>query len=31
MLGLGRIKQTDNEVYFNVRHAERLKANGQFA
>ncbi len=26
----GRIKQTEDEVYFNVRHAEKLKAYGQF-
>jgi len=31
LVGLGRIKQTENEVYFNVRHAQSLKANGQFA
>jgi len=31
LVGLGRIKQTENEIYFNVRHAERLKADGQFA
>ena len=31
MVGVGRIKQPENDVYFNVRHAERLKANGQFA
>lgn len=31
LVGLGRIKQTENDVYFNVRHAERLKAYGQFA
>ncbi len=31
MVRLGRIKQTENEVYFNVRHAEKLKAYGQFA
>jgi nucleoside-diphosphate-sugar epimerase len=28
---LGRIKQTENDVYFNVRHAASLKAHGQFA
>ncbi len=26
----GRIKQTEDEVYSNVRHAEKLKAYGQF-
>ncbi|MBZ5701424.1 MAG: NAD(P)-dependent oxidoreductase [Acidobacteriia bacterium] len=31
LVGLGRIKQTEDEVYFNVRHAEKLKAYGQFA
>lgn len=31
LVGLGRIKQTENEVYFNVRHVKSLKANGQFA
>lgn len=31
LVGLGRIKQTENDVYFNVRHAQSLKANGQFA
>jgi nucleoside-diphosphate-sugar epimerase len=31
LVGLGRIKQTENDVYFNVRHAEKLKAHGQFA
>jgi len=31
LVGLGRIKQTENEVYFNVRHAQSLKAHGQFA
>jgi len=31
LIGLGRIKQTENDVYFNVRHAESLKAHGQFA
>ncbi len=31
LVGLGRIKQTENDVYFNVRHAEKLKAYGQFA
>ncbi|HKN23891.1 MAG TPA: SDR family oxidoreductase [Candidatus Acidoferrum sp.] len=31
LVGLGRIKHTENDVYFNVRHAESLKANGQFA
>lgn len=31
LVGLGRIKQTENDVYFNVRHVEKLKAYGQFA
>jgi len=31
IVALGRIKQTENDVYFNVRHAEKLKAYGQFA
>jgi nucleoside-diphosphate-sugar epimerase len=31
LVGVGRIKQTEDEVYFNVRHAEKLKAYGQFA
>jgi nucleoside-diphosphate-sugar epimerase len=31
LVALGRIKQTENDVYFNVRHAEKLKAYGQFA
>jgi nucleoside-diphosphate-sugar epimerase len=31
LVRLGRIKQTENDVYFNDRHAERLKAYGQFA
>jgi nucleoside-diphosphate-sugar epimerase len=31
LVGLGRIKQTENDVYFNVRYAEKLKAHGQFA
>jgi hypothetical protein len=31
LVSLGRIKQTENEVYFNVRHVENLKAYGQFA
>jgi nucleoside-diphosphate-sugar epimerase len=31
LVGLGRIKQTEDDVYFNVRHVEKLKAHGQFA
>jgi hypothetical protein len=31
LVGLGRIKQTENDVYFNVRHIGNLKAYGQFA
>lgn len=31
LVEMGRIKQTENDVYFNVRHAERLKTYGQFA
>jgi len=31
LVGLGRIKETNNDVYFNVRHAQSLKAHGQFA
>jgi nucleoside-diphosphate-sugar epimerase len=31
LVGLGRIKQTENDVYFNVRHVGNLKAVGQFA
>lgn len=31
LVRLGRIKETENDVYFNVRHAEKLKAYGQFA
>jgi nucleoside-diphosphate-sugar epimerase len=31
LVGLGRIKQTENDVYFNVRYAEKLKSYGQFA
>ena len=31
LVGLGRIKQAENDVYFNVRHIGNLKANGQFA
>ncbi|HXW16661.1 MAG TPA: NAD(P)-dependent oxidoreductase [Candidatus Acidoferrales bacterium] len=31
LVSLGRVKQTENEVYFNVRHVENLKAHGQFA
>lgn len=31
LVGLGRIKQTENDIYFNVRHIGNLKAYGQFA
>lgn len=31
LVGVGRIKQTEDEVYFNVRHAEKLKAYGLFS
>jgi nucleoside-diphosphate-sugar epimerase len=31
LLGAGRIKHTENDVYFNVRHAGNLKSYGQFA
>jgi nucleoside-diphosphate-sugar epimerase len=31
LVARGRIKQTESDVYFNVRHVERLKAYGQFA
>ncbi len=31
LVSLGRVKHTENEVYFNVRHVETLKAHGQFA
>ena len=31
LVGLGRIKQTDNDIYFNVRHVGNLKSYGQFA
>jgi len=31
VVGLGRIKQTESDVYFNVRYAQQLKAHGQFA
>jgi len=31
LVGLGRIKQTENDVYFNVRHVGNLKSYGQFA
>lgn len=31
LVGLGRIKQTENDVYFNVRHVGNLKAVGQLA
>ena len=30
LVRLGRIKHTDNSVYFNVRHVENLRLNGQF-
>jgi nucleoside-diphosphate-sugar epimerase len=31
LVSLGRIKQTENDVYFNVRHVGNLKSYGQFA
>ncbi len=31
LVNLGRIKQTENDVYFNVRHVGNLKAYGQLA
>ncbi|MBZ5699346.1 MAG: NAD(P)-dependent oxidoreductase [Acidobacteriia bacterium] len=31
LVRVGRIKQTENDVYFNVRHVENLKVHGQFA
>lgn len=31
MVGNGRITQTENSVYFNVRHVEGLHSRGQFA
>ena len=31
LVQLGRIKQTENDVYFNVRHVGNLKTHGQFA
>ena len=31
LVGLGRIKQIENDVYFNVRHVEKLQSYGQFA
>ena len=31
LVGLGRLKHTENDIYFNVRYAEKLKAYGQFA
>ncbi|MFI5419724.1 MAG: NAD-dependent epimerase/dehydratase family protein, partial [Nitrososphaerales archaeon] len=31
LVKLGRIKETENDVYFNVRHVGNLKAYGQFA
>ncbi len=31
LVELGRIKHTENDIYFNVRHLENLKSHGQFA
>lgn len=31
LVALGRIKETENDVYFNVRHVGNLQACGQFA
>ncbi len=31
LVRLGRIKHTENDVYFNVRHVGNLKTHGQFA
>lgn len=31
LIGWGRIKQTENDVYFNVRHVGNLQSHGQFA
>jgi nucleoside-diphosphate-sugar epimerase len=31
LVKLGRIKRTENDIYFNVRHVENLKTYGQFA
>ena len=31
LVELGRIKYTENDIYFNVRHVENLKSHGQFA
>ncbi|HEV2386506.1 MAG TPA: SDR family oxidoreductase [Candidatus Acidoferrales bacterium] len=31
LIGLGRIKQAENDVYFNVRHVGNLQSHGQFA
>jgi nucleoside-diphosphate-sugar epimerase len=31
LFSFGRIKYTDNDIYFNARHVEKLKAYGQFA
>lgn len=31
LVGLGRIKETENDIYFNVRYVEKLKSYGQFA
>jgi len=31
LVRIGRIKQTENDVYFNVRHVGNLKNHGQFA
>jgi nucleoside-diphosphate-sugar epimerase len=30
LVSLSRIKDTENDVYFNVRHVEKLKSYGQF-
>jgi nucleoside-diphosphate-sugar epimerase len=31
LIGWGRIKQTEDDVYFNVRHVGKLQSHGQFA
>ena len=31
LVRVGRIKQTENDVYFNVRHVENLATHGQSA
>jgi nucleoside-diphosphate-sugar epimerase len=31
LVALGRIKHTENDVYFNVRHVENLQSSGRFA